>query len=133
MANEYDLEFLQTASSVEALEWMNTQEDPLVICSMKPGLWTRSGHFILLWNVKDGIAYINDPASTKQSRIENSYNYMASQCKQYFCFNKQPLPPKEEVIDETIYSYILIDETIKDNQFLFTDYYIKKSKFSYLF
>ena len=66
MANEYDLEFIQTASSVEALEWMNTQEDPLVICSMGPGLWTRQGHFILLWNVENGVAYINDPASTSQ-------------------------------------------------------------------
>ena len=93
MANEYDLDFLQTASSVEALDWMNTKNDPLIICSMKPGLWTSRGHFILLWDVEDGIAYINDPASTKQSRIENSYNYMASQCRQYFCFD-QPLSKK---------------------------------------
>lgn len=98
MANEYDLEFLQTASSVEALEWMKKQEDPLVICSMGPGLWTSAGHFIVLWDVEDGVAHINDPASTKKSRTENSYNYMASQCKQYFCFNK-PLP-KEELIQE---------------------------------
>ena len=89
MAQEYDLEFLQTASSVEALEWMNTQEDPLVICSMGPGLWTNAGHFILLWDVENGIAYINDPASTNQQRTENSYKYMASQCKQYFCFDRQ--------------------------------------------
>ena len=101
MANEYDLEFLQTASSVEALEWMNTQEDPLVICSMGPGLWTSEGHFILLWYVENGVAHINDPASTKQSRTENSYNYMASQCKQYFCFNKETLP-NEEVVTETV-------------------------------
>ena len=101
MANEYDLEFIQTASSVEALEWMNTQEDPLVICSMGPGLWTSAGHFILLWDVENGVAHINDPASTKQSRTENSYNYMASQCKQYFCFNKETLP-NEEVVTETV-------------------------------
>jgi hypothetical protein len=88
MADEYDLEFLQTASSKEALEWMKTKEDPLVICSMTPGLWTSRGHYILLWNVEDGVAHINDPASEKQERIENLYKYMASQCKQYFCFNK---------------------------------------------
>ena len=70
---------------------MNTQEDPLVICSMGPGLWTRRGHFIVLWDVDNGVAHINDPASTSQPRTENSYKYMASQCKQYFCFNK-PLP-----------------------------------------
>lgn len=89
MANEYDLEFLQTASSAEALEWMNTQEDPLIICSMGPGLWTRRGHYIVLWDVKDGIAYINDPNSMEQRKTENSYRYMASQCKQYFCFNQK--------------------------------------------
>jgi hypothetical protein len=88
MAKEYDLDFLQTASSKEALEWMKTQKDPLVICAMGPGLWTRNGHYILLWNVQDGVAYINDPSSTSQERTENSYNYMASQCKQYFCFDK---------------------------------------------
>ena len=88
MAEEYDLEFLQTASSVEALEWMNTKEDPLVICSMGPGLWTTEGHFILLWDVEDGTAHINDPSSTKQARLENSYRYMSSQCQQYFCYDR---------------------------------------------
>jgi len=78
---------------------MNTQEDPLVICSMGPGLWTSEGHFIVLWDVENGVAHINDPASTKQSRTENSYNYMASQCKQYFCFNKETLPNEEIVTD----------------------------------
>ena len=90
MADKYDLEFLQTSSSSEALKWMETKDDPLVICSMKRGLWTRRGHFILLWCVADGTAYIHDPASTDQKRVQNSYNYMASQCKQYFCFNKIP-------------------------------------------
>ena len=58
---------------------------------MKPGLWTNIGHFIVLWDIKDGIAYINDPASVEEIKIKNSYNYMASQCKQFFCFNKKPL------------------------------------------
>lgn len=88
MANEYDLDFLQTASSVEALEWMNTKRDPLIICAMGPGLWTSRGHFILLWNVKNGVASINDPASTKQIRLENSYKRVASQCRQFFCFDR---------------------------------------------
>ena len=91
MANEYGLEFNQTTSKYEVLEWMENKEDPLVICSMEPGLWTSRGHFILLWNVENGIAHINDPASTRESRTENSYNIMASQCGQFFCFNK-PLP-----------------------------------------
>ena len=48
---------------------------------MGPGLWTRRGHYIVLWDVKDGIAYINDPNSMEQRKTENSYRYMASQCK----------------------------------------------------
>ena len=108
MANEYDLEFIQTASSVEALEWMNTQEDPLVICSMGPGLWTRQGHFIVLWDVENGVAHINDPASTSQPRTENSYNYMASQCKQYFCFNLEPKP--QIVIEEELIPVLEVAE-----------------------
>lgn len=93
---------------------MNTQEDPLVICSMKPGLWTRQGHFIVLWDVENGVAHINDPASTSQSRTENSYKYMASQCKQYFCFNR-PLPKEElaqEVVQETSAELAEISATI---------------------
>ena len=91
MANEYDLEFFQTASSSEALEWIDNKENALIICSMKRGLWTSSGHYILVWDVdKDGKVYINDPNSTEQKKTVNSYRYMASQCKQYFCFNKKP-------------------------------------------
>jgi uncharacterized protein YvpB len=125
MANEYDLEFLQTASSVEALEWMKTQEDPLVICSMGPGLWTSAGHFILLWDVEDGIAYINDPASTKTSRTENSYNYMASQCRQYFCFNKETLPTHFQSLiaifkQKISYQPELVFDFFKQNKYLYS-------------
>ena len=68
---------------------------------MGPGLWTKQGHFIVLWDIENGIAHINDPASTSQPRTENSYEYMASQCKQYFCFNK-PLPKEEPTQEVSI-------------------------------
>ena len=91
MAKEYDLDFYQTTSSAEALSWMETKSDPLIICSMGPGLWTTDGHFIVLWDVVDGIAYINDPNSTDEERVQNSFNRLARQCRQYFCFNKTPI------------------------------------------
>lgn len=105
VACEYDLDFLQTASSTEALKWMQTRENSLIICSMERGLWTSQGHFILLWNVENGVAYINDPASTKSARNENSYDYMASQCVQYFCFDK-PLR------DDSTYSFFNLQQDI---------------------
>lgn len=105
MAKKFDLEFLQTASSVEALEWMETKEDALIVCSMGPGLWTSRGHFIVIWDVENNIAYINDPASEKDNRIKNSYRTVSNQCRQYFCFNK-----KVEVIEEdTIFPLLFKD------------------------
>ena len=62
---------------------------------MGPGLWTTQGHFIVLWDVEDGVAHINDPASTKPERETNSFDTVASQCKQYFCF-EQKLPKINE-------------------------------------
>ena len=130
MANEYDLEFLQTASSVEALEWMNNSDDPLIICSMGPGLWTTEGHFIVLWDVEDGIAYINDPASTESLRTENSYDYMASQCMQYFCFDK-PFIFKSYMVSfitnnpfqETYYRHQGFKQKVMYSNFTLNDYF----------
>lgn len=92
-AEEYDLEFLQTSSSTDVKKWMQEKNDPLVVCSMGPGTWGSQGHFVLLWELKNGIAYINDPASTSANRLQNKYSVVSGQCKQYFCFNK----PKDKV------------------------------------
>lgn len=88
IADEYNLEFMQTDSADEAYQWMQTHDDALIICSMKPGLWTDGGHFITIWNIQEDEVFINDPASTQEERIHNSYSYLAKQCKQYFCFNQ---------------------------------------------
>lgn len=93
MADEYnlDLEYLQTGNADEAFNWMLGKEDPLVICSMDPGIWTNGGHFILLWKVfENGEVHINDPNSTEDYKIVNSFKNVRNQCKQYFCFNKVP-------------------------------------------
>lgn len=112
VAKEYDLDFMQTSSSSEALKWMESKEDPLIVCSMGPGNWTSAGHFILLWDVKDGVAYINDPASESKSRTENSFKYMASQCKQYFCFDKtREVKVSEKEIEKSIEEASTIHET----------------------
>lgn len=39
-----------------------------VIALMGPGTWTSSGHFVLLWGWDDKVR-INDPASTKEARL----------------------------------------------------------------
>lgn len=117
MANEYDLEFFQTASSSEALDWINNKENALIICSMRTGLWTNKGHFILVWDVDEtGTVYINDPASVAEQKTVNSYRYMASQCRQYFCFNKEI----EEIVED------LEDKKLKNCAF------VEKQSFSFI-
>lgn len=58
----------------------------LVICCMGPGNWTRSGHFILLWDVDAvrDIAYVNDPASSLPRRIRGSWQLLKREVKFYF-------------------------------------------------
>ena len=109
MADEYnlDLEFLQTGNADEAFNWMLGKEDPLVVCSMSPGIWTDGGHFILLWKVFDnGETHINDTNSTADYRIINSFTNVCNQCRQYFCFNQVPKPveptPESKVVFITL-------------------------------
>lgn len=52
-----------------------------VIACMGKGNWTSSGHFILLYGYENGYVYINDPASTKATRIKNTWALFAKQVK----------------------------------------------------
>ena len=54
-----------------------------IIACMGKGLWTRSGHFVLVWWA-DGKMYINDPASTKQERTQGDRDTFRSQVKYYW-------------------------------------------------
>ena len=58
----------------------------LIIACMGPGNWTRSGHFILLWDVdvQKDIAYVNDPASSLTGRTRGSWQLLKREVKFYF-------------------------------------------------
>ncbi len=68
-----------SAAHTEALNAL--QNGDWVIACMGRGNWTSSGHFILLYACKDGIVYINDPASTASARTRNTWALFASQVK----------------------------------------------------
>lgn len=55
-----------------------------VIALMGKGNWTSSGHFVLWYGMDGNYALINDPASTKSSRIKGNYQTFISQVKYYF-------------------------------------------------
>lgn len=78
--------FIQTSSYATAEAAI--KDGALAVCSMKPGRWTKGGHFITWWKVDSNYVYINDPASSSSSRAKAPKGDMKAQCKQFFIFYK---------------------------------------------
>lgn len=55
-----------------------------VIALMGKGNWTSSGHYVLWYGIDGNYVLINDPNSTKSSRVKGNYNTFISQVKHYF-------------------------------------------------
>lgn len=70
-----------------------------VIANAGPGNWTSGGHFIVAYGIDSADnVYINDPASTKASRLKNKFNTFAYQMKYYWIVEvpdsyKEPVKP----------------------------------------
>lgn len=56
----------------------------LVIACMGKGNWTSSGHYVLCWQISGSRIFINDPASTRESRIRGDYALFRGQVKYYW-------------------------------------------------
>jgi len=78
--------FIQTTAYATAEAAI--KDGAYVVCSMKPGLWTKGGHFICWWKVDNTYVYINDPASSSSARAKAKKELLRDQCKQYFIFYK---------------------------------------------
>ena len=74
----------RTKAAVHAQALAELRKGNWVIACMGKGLWTKSGHYIVVYGYKDGMAYINDPASTKAARACNTWALFASQVKYYW-------------------------------------------------
>ena len=72
------------------------EDGHLVIACMGKGLWTSSGHYVLVWKVQGNIVYINDPASTRAVRTQGDYNLFKTQVKYYWVIER-PETMKEEL------------------------------------
>lgn len=56
----------------------------MIIACMGKGNWTSAGHYILVYMLKDGYVYINDPASTASNRTKAKWSVFANDVKYYF-------------------------------------------------
>lgn len=72
----------------------------LVIACMGKGLWTSSGHFVLVWKIDGNTIYINDPASTRTVRTQGDYSLFKNQVKHYFVVEKPATIQRPEKEDE---------------------------------
>lgn len=59
-----------------------------LICSMKPGDFTKSGHFIVITGYKNGEFTVNDPNSRINSEKAWDYETLSSQIKNIWSFRK---------------------------------------------
>lgn len=58
-----------------------------IICSVRPGDFTTSGHFIVLTEIKNGKIKVNDPNSSVRSRVW-SYDALEGQIKNLWSFQE---------------------------------------------
>lgn len=55
------------------------EDGKVIVCSMNPGDFTKTGHFILIRAYNDGLFYVNDPNSKARSSVGWDYDRLSSQ------------------------------------------------------
>lgn len=83
----------------------------LVIACMGKGNWTRSGHYVVVWNIKGNTIYINDPASSKTSRTQGDYSLFKKQVKYYWVIKN----PGTGALNQPDIKDVNYDVTVEDN------------------
>lgn len=119
----FQKQFSEYGLKAEMLNWQNSYGKPdhpnhdkvveklkegyYAIALMNKGLWTTSGHFVVIW-WQDGKVRINDPASTREERLNGDIQTFRSQAKYYWLvdareYNKEEPPVNNDVkpIDST--------------------------------
>lgn len=71
-------------NAVHAQAMAALQDGNWIIACMGKGLWTSSGHYVVAYGHQNGNVYINDPASSKESRACNKWQTFISQVKYYW-------------------------------------------------
>ena len=81
----------------QALEYL--KQGYYLIALMKKGNWTSGGHFVLVWWADDKIR-INDPASTKDRRVNGDVNTFRNECAYYWVVDARAYNRGAEQEDE---------------------------------
>ncbi len=73
-----------TGSGIHAEALAALQAGNWLIACMGKGLWTSAGHYIVAYGYRDGMVYINDPASSSAARACNTWDTFKAQVKYYW-------------------------------------------------
>lgn len=115
------------------LSWTNTYHSPnspvhdralqllqqgyYLIALMKKGLWTGSGHFVVVW-WEDNKIRINDPASTKEVRLNGDPWTFRNECAYYWVVDARsynnPPPEKPEEEEDNMPYYLHLQDVPED-------------------
>lgn len=90
------------------------QKGDFVIACMGPGLWTKSGHFILWYGVNGATAQINDPASSRTEKEFAPLEQLRREVKYYFICEK---PDTVEGEEEEMIQYKTLRDVPNKNGF----------------
>ena len=87
-----------------------------IIACMGKGLWTSSGHFIVMWWQDDKVRIL-DPASTKDSRVNGDIETFRSQVKYYFWvdarkYNEEDEDMTDEKFDELMQRWLAKQDSL---------------------
>lgn len=87
-----------------------------IIALMNKGTWTSAGHFILVW-WEDGKVRINDPASTKDARVNGDPATFRNEAKYYWAVDARNFNQEADDMDEaTVRKIIAQVDTEKATQ-----------------
>ena len=74
-----------------------------VIALMGPGTWTKSGHFVLVWDW-DSKVRINDPASTRAERLNGDPEAFRREVRMYWLVDAREFNKEDEAV--VTYKYL---------------------------
>ena len=92
----------QSISDAHTQALLELQKGNWIIACMGKGLWTSSGHYILVYGYENGNVYINDPASVAPVREQNTWQTFAGQVKYMWAVETTQT---EKVPSDSIYTH----------------------------
>ena len=87
-----------------------------VIALMGPGTWTSSGHFVLLYGWDDKVR-INDPASTKDKRLNGDPATFRNEARCYWLVDARDFNKEDDEMDQATFNRMFRDmrKELQDN------------------